>query len=161
MLGFTVIATASSRNADYVRSLGAAHVLDYNDPNILTQIKELTSGRLRYAYDCIGPASAQQCYEVLDKSGGAQLATIAGLPEAKTKPELHPESASINIHRVLLEAVYDDPVLLNFMKNTIPVIEKLLEQGKLKPNRITVLQGGLQGILEGHELMLANKVSAD
>ncbi len=72
--GLTVIATCSERNFEvcyllitgskdanlqcslvqYVRSLGATHVLDYSKPDVVDQIKKLSGGNLRLAYDTIG-----------------------------------------------------------------------------------------------------------
>lgn len=43
--GKTVISTASARNHEYVRSLGADHVIDYSTEDVKEKVMELTNGR--------------------------------------------------------------------------------------------------------------------
>ena len=39
--GYTVIATASPKNNDLIKSLGADFVFDYRDPDVVQKIKEV------------------------------------------------------------------------------------------------------------------------
>ncbi len=72
-IGATVIATASARNHDYVRKLGADRVIDYNTEDF-TSIGPVCDA----VFDTVGGAVRAGCYKVL-KPGG-RLAWIAPAP---------------------------------------------------------------------------------
>lgn len=51
----TIITTASSAKHSYVKSLGASHVIDYQNEDVLVKIMEITAGKgVRAALDCVG-----------------------------------------------------------------------------------------------------------
>ena len=83
--GFDVIATASQDNHDLVRGLGAAHVFDYRDPDVLNHILPLVRpGDL--VLDCISIESTQTiCAEILKRIGGGILPVV--LPPIEKSPE--------------------------------------------------------------------------
>ena len=64
-----IITTASARNAEYVKSLGATHVLDRNTVPISAlgdAVKKITSEPITIAFDSISEAETQNAaYEVL------------------------------------------------------------------------------------------------
>lgn len=53
LLGFHVVTTCSPRHHAHVKSLGAKHVFDYRDPDVVAKIKQSAPG-LRYVFDTIG-----------------------------------------------------------------------------------------------------------
>ena len=65
--GITVFATASPRNFDFVRSLGAAQVFDYSKPDVVNDIIDALKGtELVGAYDVVGsPATVKKSAEVV------------------------------------------------------------------------------------------------
>ncbi|RUS23238.1 hypothetical protein BC937DRAFT_90185 [Endogone sp. FLAS-F59071] len=63
--GLTVV-TASPRHHDYLRTLGADYLVDYADPNATAKIREITHGKLRYAYDTVGATTAELAAQALD-----------------------------------------------------------------------------------------------
>lgn len=67
--GYEVVTTASPRNFDFVKSLGADHVLDYNSKTIVDELVDLLKGKtVAGAYDAIGAAeSTTACAEVLSR----------------------------------------------------------------------------------------------
>lgn len=83
--GLEVVTTASSSNHDYVKSLGATHVFDYNDSNVVDQILAvLRPGD--YVVDCISTdETATTCGEIVEKIGGGKLPVVDHLQ--KTYPE--------------------------------------------------------------------------
>ena len=87
--GVQVIATASSRNHDYCKNIGAKDVIDYNSSSvvqdILSAIKQ-SGKQFAGVYDSISlPESFKHCYEVLSQAGGAKkMATV--LPPSDDKP---------------------------------------------------------------------------
>src|SRR5262249_14513261 len=72
-IGATVITTASARNHDYVKSLGADRVIDYN-----TEDFTRVAGPCDVVFDTVGGEVQARSYEVL-KPGG-RLVWIAPAP---------------------------------------------------------------------------------
>lgn len=81
--GFKVISTASPKNFDYVKSLGATTVLDYGQENIVEQIFSALEGEtLAGVFDAIGAeTSARASAAVVSKYGGGKLALALWAPE--------------------------------------------------------------------------------
>ncbi len=78
-LGAEVITTASARNHDFVKSLGADHAIDYNSENVVERIMEITNGRgVDDVLGAVDSDTADQGIQVLAFRGG--LACVAGLP---------------------------------------------------------------------------------
>lgn len=53
IFGLNVITTCSPRNADLVRSYGAQHVFDYNDPDVIANITKAAPD-IQHVFDSIG-----------------------------------------------------------------------------------------------------------
>jgi NADPH:quinone reductase-like Zn-dependent oxidoreductase len=70
MHGFNIITTCSPRNFDLVKKLGATHVFDYNDSNVVDNIKKAAPD-LEYTFDTIGAgdSSAQASQAIASKGG--------------------------------------------------------------------------------------------
>lgn len=81
--GLAVVATASKRNFDYVRSLGAEHVLDHSSPAVVEDLVKVLEGRTVVGvYDAIGlPESMGPCAQVLSRVGGGLIVTVLPPPE--------------------------------------------------------------------------------
>src|SRR5207253_638138 len=73
-IGATVVTTASARNHDYVRKLGADRVIDYN-----TEDFTKVAGPCDVVFDTVGGEVQVRSYDVL-KPGG-RLVWIAAAPE--------------------------------------------------------------------------------
>jgi len=67
--GAIVYTTASERNHDYVKSLGANFVLDYNKENFLTWIKTHRLEGVDVVIDCVGSGTLEQSFHTLKKGG--------------------------------------------------------------------------------------------
>jgi NADPH:quinone reductase-like Zn-dependent oxidoreductase len=78
-LGARVITTTSAANADYVRSLGADEVIDYNTQDFIGAVKACDA-----VFDTVGGEVAQKSFAVLKPGGRA--AFIASGPQAP-KPD--------------------------------------------------------------------------
>jgi NADPH:quinone reductase-like Zn-dependent oxidoreductase len=83
--GLEVVTTASTANHDLMRSLGASHVFDYHDSDVLEKL----SGVLRagdLVVDAISTEKTQTiCGEILGRLGGGTLPVMQ--PQAGTSPE--------------------------------------------------------------------------
>lgn len=78
-LGARVITTASRTNHDYLRSIGADEIIDYNAVDFTTVVKDCDA-----VFDTVGGDVAQRSYAVLKPGGRA--AFIASGPQAP-KPD--------------------------------------------------------------------------
>jgi NADPH:quinone reductase-like Zn-dependent oxidoreductase len=77
--GLTVIATASSKNHEFVKSLGASAVLDYHDDDIVQKLVDTirgAGGTFAGALDAIGEEPTwRACAEVVQALGGGMVAS--------------------------------------------------------------------------------------
>jgi NADPH:quinone reductase-like Zn-dependent oxidoreductase len=80
--GATVIATAGPDSAARLSAMGAAHVLDYHEPDWPAQVSALTSGGADAAANAVPSGSAVAVQAVRD---GGRLATITEDPPAPTR----------------------------------------------------------------------------
>ncbi|KAL5419641.1 hypothetical protein PMIN04_006817 [Paraphaeosphaeria minitans] len=83
--GAEIFTTASRRNFDYVKSLGATKVFDYHDDDVEDQIVDaLKTKTLAGVYHAAGADGAvQTCARIADQSTGkALVVTVKGVPDA-------------------------------------------------------------------------------
>ncbi|TPX55387.1 hypothetical protein PhCBS80983_g05345 [Powellomyces hirtus] len=153
--GYAVLATASPKHHEYVRKLGAIHVVDYSRSDVVDELKKLTSGRCRTAFDCIGGNATRLSAEVLraDLERPATVVSIAVDPaNAPTLPD-----------GVALKAVTSfDPSVQDFVAEVMN--EEVLEyfaQGRLSPNNVKIVEGGLDGVTKALDLSSTGKVSGE
>jgi NADPH:quinone reductase-like Zn-dependent oxidoreductase len=109
--GANVIGTASGRNHDFVKSLGADEVIDYTNVPFEAVVKNVDA-----LFDCVGGEVLQRSYGVLRVGG--RLVTIVGQPSEELAKQ-----HDIQAHRILVKP---DKAGLEF-------IAHLVEEGKLKP----------------------------
>jgi hypothetical protein len=62
--GYEVITTASPRNFEYVKSLGASQVFDYNSPSVVPDIIAAFEGRTLAGAIAFGVTSAASCVPI-------------------------------------------------------------------------------------------------
>lgn len=93
-----VISTSSEENFDYVKSLGAHHVVDYRNQDVDRRIMEITGGRgVDISINTIDSSSATEDLSRL--SFGGHLACVAGLPDFS---KIEPFRRAISIHESAL-----------------------------------------------------------
>jgi NADPH:quinone reductase-like Zn-dependent oxidoreductase len=63
--GYEVITTASPRNFEYVKSLGASHVFDYDSPSVVPDIIAAFEGRTLAGAIAFGTTSAPACVRIV------------------------------------------------------------------------------------------------
>ncbi|KAJ9094128.1 hypothetical protein QFC19_008080 [Naganishia cerealis] len=175
-VGYKVVTTCSPRNFNLVKEYGADVVVDYHDAEVAIQeIRNVTSGRLTKALDCISADnSAILCLKALadDDSHGKRKLVQVGPPTVEA--EQFAKERGIELDRLMAFTLFGNPVTLG-PGFTVPAspsdrafyaklnhdIPTLIEKFGLKPNPITDMQNGLQGIVdEGFGLMQSGKVSA-
>jgi len=100
--GATVIATASAYNHDYLRKLGARHVIDYNTEDVVERVRSLTGGRgVDAMVDTLGSDSATAGLDLLAFGGG--LACVSRLPDFT---RIRPLTKALSIHEIFLAGAY-------------------------------------------------------
>lgn len=77
--GYKVATTASPRNFELVRSLGASAVLDYRDADAAGKLKEATGDKIRAALDTIGTREAQALSTAVIAPGGGKVVHIINI----------------------------------------------------------------------------------
>lgn len=87
--GLYVIATASGKGVDLVKSLGADEVIDYKTQDVTQLVKDVD-----LVADCAGGESQAKLFEVL-KSGG-KLLSIAGMPSPELAEKYHVDARFIS-----------------------------------------------------------------
>ncbi|KAJ5819951.1 hypothetical protein N7474_005542 [Penicillium riverlandense] len=162
--GYKVLTTCSQHNFDLVRRLGADAVFDYKDPKSADEIRKSTNNNLKLVFDCISlEASAKFCDNALSTEGGEYTALLnVNIPRQNVNDRFTLAYTSIGeafeYGSMQIPAKPDDKV---FMESFLPVAEQLLAEGKVKVHPPKVGKDGLKGVLEGLELLKADKVSGE
>jgi NADPH:quinone reductase-like Zn-dependent oxidoreductase len=78
--GYDVITTASPKNFDYVKALGARHAFDYNSGTVVKDVIAAFDGRTIAGALAIGLGSAEACLEVVRACNGDKVIATATPP---------------------------------------------------------------------------------
>ena len=78
--GYDVVTTASPRNFDYVRKLGADQVFDYRSPTVVPDIVQALRGKTLAGALAIGQGSAGRCADILASCSGNKFISLASTP---------------------------------------------------------------------------------
>ena len=140
-----ILATGSSQHHPSIKSLGADEVFDYRSKSPTKEIKQASpNGQgVEVIIDAVNSVALDlSLFEVL--TGPKHFAEVATGQNVKEVPE------GIQHHLVLGAAVYGAPGA----KNLIPVLTKLVEEGKYKvPTAVTVVGKGFDAIDEGLQIL--------
>ncbi|MBY0011800.1 zinc-binding dehydrogenase [Paenibacillus typhae] len=129
LAGKRVISTASSHNHEYVKSLGADHVIDYREADVAAEVLRLTDGRgVDAVIDSISRQSATQGLELIAFFG--HVVHIAGAPDYTS---VKPFTKAFSVHEVALGAAHQsgDPEALRQLSVIGDEMLALLAAGKL------------------------------
>lgn len=84
--GYEVFTTASPRNFDYCKKLGASGVFDYHDAAVVPRMIQALSGKTMAGALAVGAGSAEACVEVMRKCKGTKFVSMATFPVSFTQP---------------------------------------------------------------------------
>ncbi|KAI4197397.1 MAG: hypothetical protein LQ350_005948 [Teloschistes chrysophthalmus] len=160
--GYHVLTTCSPHNFDFVKSLGADVVCDYKDPGAMNEIRRLTNDKLKIVLDTISvESSAKFCAEAISTEGGAYTSLLPiTIPRSDVRSDL-----------VLAYTAFGEPFELGPQSFVaVPedqafsawwwlLAEQCLASGKIKVHPPSVREGGLEGVLDGLDLMRRDRVS--
>ncbi|KAG5644166.1 hypothetical protein DXG03_009007 [Asterophora parasitica] len=151
--GFSqIITTASLKNTEYLKSLGATHVLDRNLPaqELASEVSKITSAPINLIYDTVALPDTQKSAYSLLADGGALVLTLP--PDAEIKP--------VEGKRIFQAiGIFVIPHARSLGEKLYSKLTALLEEGVLKPNHVEVLPNGLNGVVAGLERLQADQVS--
>jgi NADPH:quinone reductase-like Zn-dependent oxidoreductase len=167
--GKRVIATASPKNFDYLKSLGAEAVFDYNKPMASEDIRTYTNNTLKRAWDCtgLGAKFVARCLSSTEDSKYASIMPVS-------RDELISENPRVDgPYETLMYSIFGErfikggketppqPDEFEYAKQFLEMSYRLLESGKLQVPRVTLNKGGvgLQGVLRGLDDLRTNAVS--
>ncbi|RPD54789.1 GroES-like protein [Lentinus tigrinus ALCF2SS1-7] len=154
--GFSpIIATASLRNTDFVKSFGATHVVDRSLPRatLIQTIKQLTEGPIELVYDAISVRETKELGYEIASPGGSLILVV---PEHVDHYKM-PSGKDVRIVEAM--GMFIVPENMEFGAKFTVEFEKLLQDGVVKPGIPELLQGGLNAVQEGLDRIKANKVS--
>ncbi|KAI0109880.1 putative zinc-binding dehydrogenase family oxidoreductase [Daldinia grandis] len=168
LMGHVPITTCSPRNFALVNSYGAEKVFDYTDANCAREIKAYTRNSLSYVLDPFTDSkSIALCCGALGRAGG-RYACLEMYPEYLLEHKLikvgFVMGPALLGHRLELDYGYEreaDPSMRAFGVQWYKSLQKLLDQGKLKPHPIRVLESlpWYMAVLEGIDLLKSKSVS--
>ncbi|MCJ1252160.1 hypothetical protein MMC30_009399 [Trapelia coarctata] len=85
--GYEVFTTASPKNVDFVKRLGASQVFDYNCKTVVADLIRAFKGKTTAGAMSIGPWAADACMDVLDKCQGDKFISMVSYPVPLTPPK--------------------------------------------------------------------------
>jgi NADPH:quinone reductase-like Zn-dependent oxidoreductase len=171
-LGLKVITTASKKNHEFLKSLGADLVFDYNDANVTQQIRDAANGDIRYALDTV--SSDQTWQSVYDATKGSIVTLDSLLFKSLADLKLDDrDSSSVTVASPTLAYLANgeetdlfgshfipDQVTLKrynkFWQEKLPTVIPQLKHAKLK-----VLAPGLKSTNDAFDLLKEDKVSGE
>ncbi|GAC94107.1 potential zinc-binding dehydrogenase [Pseudozyma hubeiensis SY62] len=172
--GYKVITTASPKNHDLLKQLGADDLYDYRDETIPQKIAAKYPN-LSKALDCISEHGTQQlCVKSLGPKGGDVVVLLKPDKEA-----IELRKGEVNIIHTLVytalghpfnygRATYDEDrvtadsnLMKEWLNGTQGHFYTLFKQGLLRGNRVKEMSGGLEGIPEGFKYLQEGKASAE
>jgi NADPH:quinone reductase-like Zn-dependent oxidoreductase len=78
--GYEVVTTASPRNFDFVRGLGASQVFDYNEPHVVETMVKFLSKRDMAGALAIAAGSGAPCIDIMSRCRGQRIVSMASSP---------------------------------------------------------------------------------
>ncbi|KAJ2932483.1 hypothetical protein H1R20_g4578, partial [Candolleomyces eurysporus] len=150
-----IITTSSLTHEQFLKSLGATHVLDRFSPLTRDTIQALIGSEkpLKVVYDAISTEETQTASFDLLSPGGQLVVVLPAQASIAEKAATEGKVVSWAI------AAKNLPFNVKLIEEFWPHATSLLESGDIKPNRVEVLPNGLNAIIEGLKRMEEDKVS--
>ncbi|CAI7568597.1 unnamed protein product [Penicillium pancosmium] len=150
LAGLRVICVADvARHGTKLLQLGADLLVDRQDTERAVEIiRGVTGGKLRYAIDIVGKATATLLERTLERSGQSHLLGLTGLPKER--------DPGIRYHTVPIKLFHEAPAV---GESLVCWLESLLQDGTLSLPDIVRAEGGLDGINAALETLRDGSVS--
>jgi len=157
-----IITTASPKHTEMLKSFGATHIIDRNIPltSIRTELAKIigptendtsNSGVITYIFDSISERETQTAaYDLLTPNGKLALVLPSFIPVESQTPGKHVSTTG---------GMPDAPHNVGLLEALYSRITAMIENGTLTPNKVEVVPGGLDGIIEGLKRLENHQVS--
>ena len=136
--GYEVVTTASRKNFEYVKKLGASAAYDYNDSTVDDNLRKFFHDKsIAGALDCIGGPAWGVCVNVVNGSRGNKFVatTKRGFPDPPDNVTMKPVFGTTIKDNAVGKAVYED------------FLPKALEAGTFVPAPKPLISGkGLESV---------------
>ncbi|KAL6807055.1 zinc-binding oxidoreductase CipB [Trichoderma sp. SZMC 28013] len=121
--GYEVITTASPKNFEYVKKLGASEVYDYNQPSVISELAKALNGKdFVGIFDTIGGQAWGSVIDISQKVQGSNIVATV-LPG-------FPEQPSVDMKYTYSFGILDSPVSKALYEDFLPAA---LEAGTVVP----------------------------
>ncbi|KAI5967701.1 hypothetical protein CANMA_002881 [Candida margitis] len=163
--GLNVITTASAKNHEYLKTIGADYVFDYHDDKVVGQIREIGRGLIKFALDTIAkPDTFQKVYDSTSEvSGDVYLDSLLFLDGNSIKLNENRDNSKIHFGKTLAylaitESKKIGSSILKRPKDMLKYYEPwwfdILPKniGSIKHTNLKVLSNGLNSVDEGFKL---------
>ncbi|KAK1960816.1 GroES-like protein [Colletotrichum sublineola] len=170
LLGHRAIATCSPKNFDLVKSYGADAVFDYHTPTCSADIKALTRNNLKYIVD---PFSDLRTMALADEAMGRVGGRYVAL-ESYQEVALGGKAKLIKRELIMGQMVTgkaipltdgygkpEDPEMGAWGAGCYRSVQRLVNERKLRPHPLRILDGGLEAVLEGLEMLKRKEISGE
>ncbi|CAL1716587.1 unnamed protein product [Somion occarium] len=169
LAGYTnVIAVASSRHHEFLRSLGAAITLDYKSKDIIEQVLKAAGGPVKYVFDTIADEEHSLSHIAKFVAEGSQVAYLIPVRVGgqgavqRVKPQTDTSFPSGVELLPVRTAYYQSNE--KFKDELQPkILPELLASGLITPNRIREIQGAtlLDRVKEALDILRKGEVSGE
>lgn len=151
--GYSVITTASFKNFEYVKKLGASEVFDYRSPTVIEDlVAAFKSKKTAGAMECIGAGGWAGCISVVTQSSGSKFVatTKQGFPDP-------PEGVTMKL--VIATTIKDNRVGQAVYRDFLP---QALKAGTFVPSPKPIVVGkGLESVQSAIDFYQKGGVSAN
>jgi NADPH:quinone reductase-like Zn-dependent oxidoreductase len=167
IIGLKVIGVAGG-GTSIAKIAGADVVVDYRQGQVHSQIKRALNGeKLQYAFDAVSEnGTIEQVSSLIEKDMKDARVVLVLFPNDEV-PE-HISFVQTNVFscygleqkfgpRTLPASPEDKAFAVEFFER----LEEWLREGRIIPNKITVVPGGLEGVKEGFRRMREKEVSGE
>ncbi|KAF6814412.1 zinc-binding oxidoreductase [Colletotrichum plurivorum] len=169
--GLRVVTTASPKNHEFLKELGADAVVDYHG-DWAAEVRRITDGKLQSAIDTVAEnGSTVEIAKALSQREGDHILTL--VPQhPQAKEEIRAANPHARDEWTIVYTVFERAIPLKGYENCgretpedkktwekfLRLLTGFLERGEVKPNRARVL-GGLESVVEGLKFAEEGKVS--
>ncbi|KAI0070947.1 GroES-like protein [Panus rudis PR-1116 ss-1] len=168
LAGYKVVSTASPKNFELVKSLGADAVFDYKDPDVVSKIKEVTKDSITKGLETIGTEQSQSISLRSFSSAPGKLVTILSPTNAASVAphvQLQPTLIYTALGRAFDFVSRQFPVVPEDRAHMVSFLKKvpqLVKDGAVKPNPVKLWPTpGLEAITEGLQYVKEGKNSGE
>ncbi len=151
-LGYKVVASCSQKTAAMVKALGADGVIDYrkSEADQLHDLKEMTGGNFFGVYDTVAQSEqlARKALTEVSTAKQKYFATTDDWTPMEPSEGYKTFRAKLGLIGRSADESKEVPTLNSDIASYIPVLERFMDEGKLKPNEFHIAGKGFEGVSE-------------